>query len=233
MQIQSDPNLLTSGDIESFCQGRHFRAYEKLGAHLGTLDGVAGTFFGVWAPNAQRVQVIGDFNDWNHDSNPLQAADQSGLWAGFVPGVGAGARYKYLIASRYHNYTVEKADPFGFSYEVPPRTASVVWDLNYSWADSAWLKGRERRQAPESPLSIYEVHLGSWRRVPEEGNRWLTYRELAPRLAEYCRQLNFTHVELLPITEHPFFPSWGYQSTGFFAPTSRYGTPQDFMYFVD
>jgi len=231
--VASEPTLLTPGDIESFCQGRHFRAYEKLGAHLGTLNGVAGAFFAIWAPNAQRVQVIGDFNDWNRDLHPLQPAGQSGLWAGFVPGAARGARYKYFVVSRYHGYTVEKTDPFGSWYEVAPHTASIVWDLDYTWADGVWMQERKRRQASDAPLSIYEVHLGSWRRVPEEGNRWLTYRELAPLLAEYAKEMNFTHVELLPITEHPFYPSWGYQSTGFFAPTSRYGSPQDFMFFVD
>jgi len=230
---QPDPVLLTPGDLESFCGGRHFRAYEKLGAHLATVNNVAGVFFAVWAPNAQRVQVIGDFNDWNPEAHPLTREGDSGIWSGFIPGVAQGVRYKYHIVSRYHGHTAEKADPFAFRYEVPPRTASVVWDLAYDWNDGEWTKERKARQAPEAPISIYEVHLGSWRRVPEEGQRWLTYRELAPRLAEYCRQLNFTHVELLPITEHPFFPSWGYQATGFFAPTSRYGSPQDFMFFVD
>jgi 1,4-alpha-glucan branching enzyme len=227
------PHLLTPGDLESFSAGRHFRAYEKLGAHLATIDGVAGTFFAVWAPNAQSVSVIGDFNQWDRGSHPLQPAWPSGIWSGFVPGVAQGTRYKYHIVSRYHGHVVDKTDPFAFAHEVPPRTASIVWDLSYEWGDAAWMKERKARQASTAPMSIYEVHLGSWRRVPEEANRSLTYRELAPLLADYARQMNFTHVEFLPITEHPFFPSWGYQSTGFFAPTSRYGTPQDFMFLMD
>lgn len=198
-----------------------------------TLNGVAGTHFAVWAPNAQLVQVIGDFNAWSKDGQAINLKSQSGIWRGFVPGVKPGAHYKYHVTSNRHNYAMDKADPFAFHTEVPPHTASVVWDLKYDWGDSEWLQRRIRRDAAGSPISIYEVHLGSWRRAPEAGNRSLSYREIAPQLADYISRMGFTHVELLPMTEHPFYGSWGYQTTGYFAPTSRYGTPQDFMYFVD
>ena len=177
--------------------------------------------------------MVGDFNGWNTQSHPLQARDSSGIWEGFLPGIGKGALYKYHIVSHNQGYVVDKADPFGILHEKPPRTASVVWDLDYQWADKDWMETRARKSSLQAPISVYEVHLGSWMRVPEEHDRPLTYRETAPRLAEYVRQMNFTHVELLPIMEHPFYGSWGYQTTGYFAPTSRYGTPQDFMYLVD
>ncbi|HEY8485006.1 MAG TPA: 1,4-alpha-glucan branching protein GlgB [Longimicrobiales bacterium] len=225
--------LLRPDDLYLFNEGSHFRLYSCLGAHPLTVDGVAGTYFAVWAPNAEQVFVIGDFNGWNTSSHPLCPRDQSGIWEGFIPGVGKGTRYKYHIVSRYHHYRVNKADPFAFHYEVPPRSASIVWDLDYTWGDRAWMEQRWQKNALDAPISIYEVHLGSWMRVPEEGNRFLTYRELAPRLADYVERMGFTHVEFLPIMEHPFYGSWGYQITGYFAPTSRYGTPQDFMYLVD
>ncbi|HLP78610.1 MAG TPA: 1,4-alpha-glucan branching protein GlgB [Candidatus Paceibacterota bacterium] len=224
---------LSEADMQLFLQGRELRAYDKLGAHLKTVNGVSGTEFAVWAPNAERVQVMGDFNGWNKGAHELHPLGQSGIWTGFAPGVGQGVHYKFHIASRYHCHTADKADPFAFHAELPPRTASVVHELHYDWSDQAWMNERRGRNSSDAPISIYEVHLGSWRRVPEENNRWLTYREIAPRLAEYAREMGFTHVELMPITEHPFYGSWGYQTTGFFAPTSRYGTPQDFMYFVD
>jgi 1,4-alpha-glucan branching enzyme len=187
----------------------------------------------VWAPNAERVSVIGDWNGWDADRQPLVQDGPSGVWHGFVPGVGEGAVYKYRVRSRYHGYAADKADPFAFRCEVPPRTGSVVWNLDHDWGDAAWMRGRRERNALGAPMSIYEVHLGSWRRVPEEGNRSLTYRELAPPLAEHCTRLGFTHVEFMPVMEHPFYASWGYQVTGFFAPSSRYGSPQDFMALVD
>jgi len=224
---------LTDDDIYLFNEGSHFRLYEKLGAHPMTVDGVEGTHFAVWAPNANSVCVMGEFNGWNKGSHPLRPTGQSGVWQGFIPGVKTGCVYKYHISSQFHGYRVDKADPFAFHAEVPPRTASVVWELGYSWGDQEWMEYRKERNALGSPIAIYEVHLGSWARVPEEGNRYLTYRELAPKLAEYVKRMGFTHVEFLPVMEHPFYGSWGYQTTGYFAPTSRYGTPQDFMFLVD
>jgi 1,4-alpha-glucan branching enzyme len=187
----------------------------------------------VFAPNAAEVSVVGDFNGWAPGKHPLEPAGESGVWEGFLPGVGKGAVYKYHILSRLHGYRVDKADPFAVRHEVPPRTGSVVWDLEYRWRDLAWRESRAKLQAAAAPISIYEVHLGSWRRVTGESNRPLTYREAAGSLAHYAREMGFTHVELLPVMEHPFAGSWGYQVTGFFAPTSRFGTPQDFMYLVD
>jgi 1,4-alpha-glucan branching enzyme len=229
----SKVNLLTDQDLYLFNEGRHYRAYDKLGAHLTTRSGEAGVCFSVWAPNAREVTVIGSFNGWNPDAHPLQARGSSGIWEGFVPGVTKGAAYKFHIVSLHHGHVVDKADPFGMWHEKPPRTASVVWDLEYQWADQNWMQNRQARNSLQAPISIYEVHLGSWMRVPEEHNRRLTYREIAPRLADYVRQMHFTHVQLLPVMEHPFYGSWGYQTTGYFAPTARYGTPQDFMYLVD
>jgi 1,4-alpha-glucan branching enzyme len=225
---------LTDFDLHLWNEGTFFRAYEKLGAHPGDRQGVAGTRFAVWAPTAGRVSVVGDFNGWREGADPMHPVGSSGLWKAFVPGVGTGAMYKYAITSRDSGYRVDKADPFGFAAEVRPHTASKVWDLSgYDWGDDEWRQYRGARQALNAPMSIYEVHLGSWRRVPEEGNRWLTYREMAPQLADYVHELGFTHVELLPITEHPFDGSWGYQTVGYFAPTSRFGNPHDFMYLID
>jgi 1,4-alpha-glucan branching enzyme len=225
---------LTEQDLYLFNEGTHFRLYEKLGAHPGTnAAGEKGVWFAVWAPNAERVSVIGDFNGWDKRDHPMTIRQGSGIWELFVPGIGKGERYKYHVQSRFRGYRMDKADPFAFHTETPPRQASVVWDLDYQWGDGAWMAGRGERQSMSAPMSIYEVHLGSWRRVPEEGNRSLTYREMAPLLAEHVKKLGFTHVELLPIMEHPFYGSWGYQTTGHFAPTSRYGTPQDLMYLID
>jgi 1,4-alpha-glucan branching enzyme len=226
-------SLLSDDDLYLFNEGNHYRLQDHLGAHPGVVDGVAGTNFGVWAPNAEAIFVSGDFNGWSKSSHPLRSREKSGIWEGFIPGVGKGALYKYHINSRYGGYQVDKADPLALWSEVPPRTASVVWELDYSWGDSAWMADRASRSGLDAPVSIYEMHLGSWMRVPEEGGRSLTYRELAPRLAEYATRLGFTHVEFLPVMEHPFYGSWGYQTTGYFAPTSRYGTPEDFMYLVD
>jgi 1,4-alpha-glucan branching enzyme len=220
-------------DIHLFAEGTHGRIYEKLGAHPGTRRGRAGTAFAVWAPNAERVEVIGDFEGWGKEPVPLQLHPGTGIWEGFLAGLGRGACYKYRITSRHDGYRVDKADPYGFRCELPPATASIVWDLDYAWGDGAWMRERRARNALNAPISIYEVHLGSWMRVPEQADRWLTYREVAPKLAAHAQRCGFTHVELLPIAEHPFYPSWGYQVTGFFAPTARYGTPQDFMWFVD
>jgi 1,4-alpha-glucan branching enzyme len=231
--VRYDVTMLSDDDLFLFNEGSHYRLYEKLGAHPTTVDGVPGTCFAVWAPNARQVSVTGEFNGWNKSSHPLVPKGQSGIWEGFIAGVGRGTVYKYYIASHQRGYRVEKADPFALYAEIPPRTASVVWDLDYSWGDRAWMEKRRRCNALDAPISIYEVHPGSWRRVPGEENRHLSYRELAHGLAEYVNQMGFTHVEFLPVMEHPFYGSWGYQVTGYFAPTSRYGTPQDFMYLVD
>jgi 1,4-alpha-glucan branching enzyme len=228
--------LLTEQDIYHFREGTYFRAYQKLGAHaVRAPDGtVSGTRFAVWAPNAAGVAVVGDFNGWDRRASPLAPrADSSGIWEGLVARVGPGALYKYHIASRHGGYATDKSDPYAFRTEVPPRTASVVWDLSFEWHDEEWMRRRAAANALDAPWSIYEVHLGSWRRIPEENNRFLSYRELAPQLADYASDLGFTHVELLPVMEHPFYGSWGYQVTGYFAPSARYGTPQDFMYFVE
>jgi 1,4-alpha-glucan branching enzyme len=229
--------MLTELDVYLVREGTHFRAYERLGAHPMAGDaahGAAGTHFAVWAPNAAAVSVIGNFNDWRRDAHQLaQRADESGIWEGFVPGVGHGDLYKYHIVSRLGDYRVDKSDPYAFRCEIPPRTGSVVWDLAYDWGDAAWMKKRATANSLAAPWSVYEVHLGSWRRVVEDHNRSLSYREMAHALADYVTANGFTHVELLPIAEHPFYGSWGYQVTGYFAPTARYGTPQDFMYLVD
>jgi len=230
------PTLLTEHDVYLFKEGTHTRLYEKLGSHLLTIDGEAGTLFAVWAPNAEQVTVMGDFNGWNNASHRLAPRwDGSGIWEGFVPGVGNGSLYKYHVVSRHGGYRVDKGDPYAVSWELSHRTgsASVVWDLRYAWGDAAWMKGRARKNALDAPQSVYEMHVGSWRRVPEEGNRSLSYREMAEQLPAYLRDTGFTHVEFMPVMEHPFFGSWGYQVTGYFAPSSRYGTPQDFMYLVD
>ena len=225
---------MTDQDVYLFREGRHFRLYQELGAHAGERKGKKGTWFRVWAPNARGVSVIGDFNGWVKDGQPMDPrTDGSGIWEAFIPGVGDGAVYKYHVRSLYHGYEADKGDPFATRWEEPPRTVSVVWGLDYSWGDAAWMRDRHAANALHAPASIYEVHLGSWRRVPEEGNRSLTYRELAPMLASYMQEMGFTHVEFLPVMEHPFYGSWGYQTTGYFAPSSRFGSPQDFMYLVD
>jgi len=230
--MQSGP--LTDHDIYLFKEGTHVKLAESLGAHLRSVDGVEGARFGVWAPNARYVSVIGDFNGWDQGAHSLRAReDGSGIWEGFVPGIDRGARYKYHVASRFNGYRVDKADPFAFCAETPPATASRVWSLEYAWTDDAWMRSRRAANALEAPISVYEIHLGSWRRVPEEGNRPLTYREIAQPLVEHVKKLGFTHVEFLPLTEHPFYGSWGYQTTGYFAPTARYGPPQDLMYLVN
>ncbi len=227
-------SLLTEEDIYLFKQGNHFKLYEKLGSHLMTVDGVQGTHFSVWTPNAARVSVVGDFNGWNEESHPLRTRlDDSGIWEGFIPGVEQGCCYKYKIVSNANDYQVQKGDPFCLNWEVPPRTASRVWDIQYDWNDSGWMQSRRERNGMEAPMSVYEVHLGSWRRSEDEDGRFLTYRELAGQLAEYVKDMGFTHVEFMPLMEHPFYGSWGYQTLGYFAPTSRHGTPEDFMYLID
>jgi 1,4-alpha-glucan branching enzyme len=225
---------LTEQDVYLFNEGTHYRLYDHLGSHPGTKDGQAGTWFAVWAPDAERVSVMGDWNGWSQEADPLALRGGSGIWEGFLAGVGKGARYKYhVVSGRHQGYKADKADPFALHTEIPPAQASIVWELDYEWGDDAWMKERAGRQALAAPVSIYEVHLGSWRRVPEEADRSLSYREIAEPLAAHVRKLGFTHVELMPVTEHPYYGSWGYQTTGYFAPTSRQGTPQDFMYLVD
>ena len=222
-------SLLSDQDVFYFNEGTQLRAFEHLGAHPAD----NGVYFSVWAPNAQAVSVIGDFNGWDKQATPLYLRGRSGIWQGFVGGLQLGAIYKYHVQSRVSAYQADKADPFGFLHQTSPQTASVVWDLAYSWGDDAWMKSRQSNKSLQSPMSIYEVHLGSWRRVPEEGNRSLTYRELARYLVPYLKEMGFTHVEFLPVMEHPFYGSWGYQTVGYYAPTSRYGSPQDFMFLID
>ena len=229
--VRYDFSLLSDDDVYLFNEGSHFALYEHLGAHVVSAGGVEGTYFSVWAPNASRISVIGDFNGWNHDSHVLRARGSSGIWEGFIGGIGRGVVYKYDITSNVGGYRVEKADPFATYAEVRPRTASVVWDLDYTWNDGDWMANRGARQALDAPMSVYEVHAGSWRR--REDGTFLSYDEMAPLLVEYVKQLGFTHVEFLPIMEHPFDGSWGYQTTGYFSPTSRFGAPHDFMAMVD
>jgi len=225
---------ITDQDVYLLREGTHRRLHAWLGAHLETVGGTAGCRFAVWAPNAEQAGVIGEFNDWDPAAHPLAPrGDGSGVWEGFVPGVRHGMAYKYRLVSRHDGQILDKGDPFASAWEVPPETASRVWDLDYDWQDEAWMRGRAARNALDAPWSIYEVHLGSWMRAGERGERPLGYADLAPRLAEYCRDLGYTHVELMPVMEHPFYGSWGYQGTGYFAPSARYGTPQAFMALVD
>jgi 1,4-alpha-glucan branching enzyme len=228
-----EPDWLTPLDLFLFNEGSHVRLYDKLGAHPHTVGGVAGYQFAVWAPNAAYVAVVGDFNGWNPGADPLRVQGESGVWAGFLPGVTPGTCYKYHVASRHNGYAIDKTDPFAVTTEIAPKSAAVTWNLDYAWSDADWMAGRKAKFAHAAPVSIYEVHLGSWTKVPGEGNRSLSYREIAPKLADHCDALGFTHVELLPVTEHPYYGSWGYQCTGYFAATSRYGTPQDLMYLID
>jgi 1,4-alpha-glucan branching enzyme len=219
------------GELDAYLmrEGKHPRLHDKLGAH----PAASGTRFAAWAPNAAQVSVIGDFNGWKPGANALTPVGETGVWQGFVPGVGKGALYKLHVKSKLRGYEVAKADPFALRHEIAPGTASIVWTVGYAWQDAEWMAQRAAKSSFDAPVSIYEVHLGSWMRVPEEGNRCLTYRELAPKLVEYVTRLGFTHVELMPLTEHPFFGSWGYETTGYFAATSRYGTPEDLMAMVD
>jgi len=228
-----ETTLLSDLDLHLFNEGRHYRLYEKLGAHPVKVAGVSGTYFAVWAPNANYVSVIGDFNGWNTGSHPLHPRAQSGIWEGFIAGVGKGALYKYHIGSHNRGYRVDKVDPFGLYSAPSPGTGSVIWDLDYPWGDRDWMVKRPQNNGLHAPMTIYEVHLGSWKRMPEEGHRSLTYLELADELPEYLKGMGFSHAEFLPIMEHPFYGSWGYQVLGYFAPTSRYGTPQDLMTLID
>lgn len=227
--------LPTLGDMDLYLagEGTHHRLYDRLGAHLQEIDGVKGTSFAVWAPNAKRVSVIGDFNQWDGRLFPMRQMGGSGIWELFIPGIGIDALYKYEIKTAQGELRI-KSDPFAFAMELRPASASIVWDIQaYQWNDGSWMNGRSRKNLREEPMAIYEVHLGSWVREQNEGNRWLTYREIAPRLVEHVKKFGFTHVELLPVAEHPFDGSWGYQVTGYYAPTSRFGNPDEFKYFVD
>lgn len=225
-------SLFTDFDIDLFKAGKHFRLYEKLGAHLTEVNGVKGVYFAVWAPTAQSVSVVGDFNYWIQGEHNLNVRwDSSGIWEGFIPDISKGTLYKYKIQSNINGVITEKADPFALYCEKPPHTASVVWDLDYKWKDEDWMQKRHDYNALDKPYSVYEVHLGSWRRA--EHNRFLTYLELADDLVKYVKETGFTHVEFMPVMEYPYDPSWGYQLAGYFAPTSRFGKPQDFMVLVD
>jgi 1,4-alpha-glucan branching enzyme len=226
--------ILTDYDLHLFGEGSHYKKYEKLGAHIMEINRIKGVHFAVWAPNAKRVSVIGDFNKWDGRRHPMRVLGSSGIWEIFIPGFNEGDLYKFEIKSKFNNYIAVKADPYAFHFELRPKSASIVYDMNkYQWDDSKWMEMRPKKNLFESPISIYEMHLGSWMRVPEENNRWLTYRETADRLIRYVKEMGYTHIELMPVTEHPLDASWGYQTIGYFAPTSRYGKPEDFMYFVD
>jgi 1,4-alpha-glucan branching enzyme len=240
--IQVVPSIFSDFDLYLFGQGKQYRIYELMGAHERTVNDVTGVNFAVWAPHAQAISVIGDFNNWNRGSHPMHRRHNDlGIWECFIPNLHNGVLYKYAIHSQYNNYSVDKTDPYGFAAELRPHTASIVTDIHqHAWHDQEWLAQREQKQQLNAPISIYEVHLGSWQHVPErhqpdaiEEDRYMTYRELAPALASYVKDLGFTHIELMPITEYPYDGSWGYQVTGYFAPTSRFGTPEDFQYFVD
>jgi 1,4-alpha-glucan branching enzyme len=220
-------------DIHLFGSGKHYRLYEKFGSHVIELNGKRGTYFAVWAPNALYVSVTGNFNGWNRESHPLNIRwDGSGIWEGFIPDVGVGEAYKYFIHS-HSGEVLEKADPYALRWEEAPKTASIVWDTWYEWEDQKWMNFRYKFNALNRPMSVYEVHFGSWLRSPESPEQFLSYREMAPKLVAYIKELGFTHVEFMPLMEHPFYPSWGYQVTGFFAATSRYGSPQDLMYLIE
>ncbi len=225
--------VLTDLDLYLFGEGTHYRIYEKLGAHIMEMNGVSGVLFATWAPNAKRVSVVGDFNEWDGRRHPMRMLDGSGIWELFIPGLQTLDKYKYEIKTQY-NQILLKADPYGFYHELRPKTASLIYHLSsYDWQDEEWLMQRKMKSLLNQPISIYEIHLGSWKRKLEEGNRWLTYRELAHELVPYVKEMGYTHIELMPILEHPFDDSWGYQVTGYYAPTSRFGTPKEFKYFID
>ncbi|MBK8878156.1 MAG: 1,4-alpha-glucan branching protein GlgB [Haliscomenobacter sp.] len=225
-------SLFTEYDIYLFKSGKHFRIYEKMGSHIADVEGETGVNFAVWAPNAQQVSVVGNFNHWNQQSHPLlPRLDESGIWEGFIPGIGKGELYKYHIQTIEGRH-LEKGDPYAFFWEIPPNTASIVWDQDYHWQDASWMERRQSLAGKPQPYSVYEVHLPSWKKRPGTSLS-LGYRQLAEELVPYVKDMGYTHVELLPVMEHPYYPSWGYQVTGYFATTSRLGTPQDFKYLVD
>jgi 1,4-alpha-glucan branching enzyme len=226
-------SLLTEFDISLFKSGKHFKLYEKFGSHVVTHKGVVGTYFAVWAPNAQYISVIGNFNGWNRGSHPLYVRwDGSGVWEGFIPNIGDGETYKYFINSSTGE-DLEKSDPFALRWEEPPRTASIVTHTYYEWQDKNWMDTRAKHNALDAPYSVYEVHFGSWARGLEDPDQFLGYRDMAHKLVPYVKDMGFTHVEFMPLMEHPYYPSWGYQIMGFFAASSRYGSPQDLMYLVE
>ncbi len=226
------PPLLTEYDLHLLGEGRHWRSYTRLGAQLRTIDGVSGVNFAVWAPNAAGVSVVGDFNNWDARFHAMRKHIPSGIWELFIPGLTEGTIYKFRV--KQGTNIVDKSDPYGFAAEVPPRTASKVANLDtYQWGDAAWIANRTKANGLDAPIATYEVHLGSWRRPGDDPNRWMTYREIAPQLVDYCRQMGYTHVQFLPVSEHPFSGSWGYQTVGYYAATSRYGSPQDLMYLID
>jgi 1,4-alpha-glucan branching enzyme len=226
--------VLTDFDLHLMAEGTHYKKYEKMGAHLMTINGISGVFFAVWAPSAMRVSVIGLFNDWDGRVNPMRMRPNVGVWEIFIPGLKEWDLYKFEVKGRHHGYLQEKADPYGFLTELRPKTANVVYDINkYKWNDAKWEEERSKRDWLAEPINMYEVHLGSWRRVPEDGNRWMTYKEYADQLIPYVKELGYTHIQLMPVTEHPLDASWGYQTIGYFSCTARFGTPDEFMYFVD
>ncbi len=229
------PQVLTDFDLHLIGEGTHYQNYEKLGSHVREIGGVRGVHFAVWAPNARRVSVIGDFNEWDGRRHPMRFLVDSGIWELFIPGLGEGTLYKFDILSKYSEWREQKTDPFAFFFVVRPKTAAIVYDLvnKHKWNDAAWLSSRSERNWFESPVAIYEVHLGSWMRVAEENSRFLTYREFADKLIPHVKKLGYTHIEFLPMAEHPLDASWGYQPIGYYAPTSRFGKPEDFMYFID
>lgn len=227
-------NFLTKKDVRLFHQGEHHRIYEKLGAHFTRNGSREGVHFAVWAPNAAYMSVMGDWNDWSKDAHPMERFADSGIWSCFIPDVQQGQAYKYFVRSQYKDFQIDKADPFAFCTELVPQTASRVWDISgYEWQDNNWMSERSTHNRGDRPINIYEMHLGSWIRDPERPKEFYSYRDLAPRLADYLTDLGYTHVEFLPVMEHPFYGSWGYQTISYYAPSSRYGTPQDFMYLID
>ncbi|WP_240676281.1 1,4-alpha-glucan branching protein GlgB [Botryobacter ruber] len=233
-EVYHDVSRFTDFDVYLFKEGKHFSLYEKFGSHVMSREGRSGVYFAVWAPNAEEVTVIGDFNEWDRGSHQLKPRhDHSGIWEGFIPDVGVGMLYKYYIKSNYHLYHVEKSDPYALTREVPPLTASVVSDLHYNWEDNGWMEHRKNQAGAPQPYSVYELHVGSWRLKPEDNCRPLTYRELAEVLPKYVKEMGFTHVEFMPVAFHPFSGSWGYQITGYFAPASQFGHPQDLMHLID
>ena len=227
------PPLLTDYDLHLLAEGRHWDSYERLGAHVREIDGVRGVNFAVWAPNAESVSIVGDFNSWDRRTHAMRKHIPSGIWELFIPELTTGTLYKYSVKSR-GGHVIEKCDPYGFAAEVPPKTANIVADLNnYQWTDDDWIATREQHNALDAPMSIYEVHLGSWRKNHNGDGEWKNYRDLAHELVDYCKQMGYTHLELMPVSEHPFTGSWGYQTVGYFAATSRYGSPEDFQHFVN
>lgn len=228
------PPILTDYDLYLLTEGTHNQSYEKMGAHYIEMEGIYGVHFAVWAPNAKRVSILCDFNRWDGRVHPMNNRGPSGIWELFIPNIKEGETYKYEIKSQYNNQILIKSDPYAFFCEKPPKSASIVYNINqHEWNDQQWMENRRTTNYLEKPISIYEVHLGSWMRVPEENNRYLSYRELSEKLIPYVKQMGYTHIELLPVTEHPLDESWGYQTIAYYAPTSRFGKPDDFMFFID